>query len=94
MAGPASANAGMPVGKWRGFDWYVHTGLPQVTGGANPRSCFFGHPSASGLATGKEPQVTIDWIAQKVAWLVNGCMSQGAVLIDDAGLIKMECDEP
>jgi len=90
--GPASANAGRPIGMWRSFTWHVHTGLPLTLGGPDSRRSFFGHPSASGLVTGKEPQVTIDWIAQKVAWLINGKLSQGAVVIDAPGLIEFDID--
>jgi hypothetical protein len=90
----ATNAAGRPVGKWMGFDWYVHSGLPLAT---LQRTCFAGHPSASGLAIGKEITASVDWVPEKVSWLINSKMSMGAVLIEDTatatGIVKVELDE-
>jgi hypothetical protein len=87
--------AGRPIGRWMGFDWYCHTGLP--VDGSNVRDCFAGHPSASGLAIGKEITASVDWVPEKVAWLINSKMSMGAVLIEDTatatGVVKIEVSE-
>lgn len=91
-SGPASNNAAQPIGMWRGFMWMKFTGLPFVAG-PNTRRCFFGHPTASGLAMGKEITTTIDWIPEKVSWLINAKMSFGSVIIDEDGLIRMDCAE-
>jgi hypothetical protein len=88
-AGPQANMAGKPVGMYAGFNFYVHSGLP-LSG--TTRTCFAGHPSASGLAIGKEITASVDWVPEKVAWLINSKMSMGAVLIEDtansAGVIE------
>lgn len=92
--GPETYNTGKPVGKWLGFNWLVHSGL---TVSGTDRDCYFGHVDATGLVTGKEISVEVNYIPQMVADLVNAHMSQGAVLIKDdagsAGVVKFRLDE-
>lgn len=68
---------------WMGFNWIVHTGLPS---GVN---AFFFHKSAVGLGIAREIQTSVDWVPQKVAWLVNSWMSMGSKIIDEDGVFKV-----
>jgi len=68
---------------WLGYKWIVYTGtMPTDTAG------FFFHQPSVGLAIGKDIHSQIDWIAQKVAHLVNSWMSMGAVVIDDDAIVE------
>jgi hypothetical protein len=55
---------------------------------------FVGHPSSSGFVSGKEITTTMDWIAEKVAWLINAKLSMGSVVIDAPGILKQQINEP
>jgi hypothetical protein len=65
-------------------------GLPLAT---NDRSVFAWHRQAMGMAEGIAPRTAIDWIPQKVSFLVNAVFSAGAVTIDDEGVVVITCDE-
>lgn len=75
---------------WLGITWMFHTGLP-LTGGT--RKCFLYHRSAVGLAEGQEVKVFTDWVPEKAAHLVDHLLSAGAVLIDDDGVVEIDCDD-
>lgn len=68
---------------WMGFNWIVHTGLPSGVDG------YFFHKPSVGLGVCQDIQTQVDWVAEKVAWLVNSWMSMGAVIIDDDGVIEL-----
>lgn len=68
---------------WMGFNWLVHTGLPSGVKG------FFYHTPAVGHGINRDVTSSIDWIAQKKAWLVDSLMSMGAVIIDGDGVEKL-----
>lgn len=74
---------GREPASWMGFNWIVHTGLPSGTKG------FFYHRPSVGHGICKDVTSSVDWIAQKVAWLVNSWMSMGAVLIDQDGVEEL-----
>jgi len=65
---------------WMGFNWMVHTGLP-----SGVRGYFFHRPSV-GLGINQDVQTSVDWVPNRVAWLVNSWMSMGSVLIDEDGV--------
>jgi len=68
---------------WMGFNWIVHTGLPDGVLG------FFYHRAAAGHGISRDITTSIDWIPQKVAHLVNSWMSMGATIIDEDGVVKL-----
>ncbi len=82
---------GMVARRWMGFMFYTHSGLP-ITGG-NVRSNFAYHKSAVGHASGAEVSTEINYIPEKVAHLATSMMSQGAVLIDNAGVYNARTTE-
>lgn len=76
---------------WLGTIWIPHTGLPVTGGGV--RSCYFYHKTAIGHASGSDVQTDISWHGDRAAHFVNNMMSQGASLVDDTGVITINCDE-
>ncbi len=78
--------------KWMGINWIMHTGLPTSGSGASAKTtCFIYHKSAVGLASGQDIATDITWHGDYAAHYVNNMMSQGACLIDENGVVKMEC---
>lgn len=75
---------------WLGTLWIPHSGLP-LAGGV--RSCFWYHRSAVGHAIGQDVVTDITWHGDRAAHFVSNMMSQGAVLIDPTGVVKMPCLE-
>jgi hypothetical protein len=75
---------------WLGITWMFHTGLPLSSG---TRKCFLYHKNAVGLAEGQDVQVFTDWVPEKAAHLVDHMLSAGACLIDEDGVIEIDCDD-
>ena len=71
--------------KWMNVTWIPHSGLTAntVSGGC---TSYAYHKSAIGHAIGSEVKTAIDWIPEKVAWLIDAYMSMGAVAIDSNGI--------
>lgn len=76
-------NTGSAPAFWMGFNWIVHTGLPSGTKG------FFYHTQAVGHGINSDIKSSVDWIAQKKAWLVDSWMSMGSVIIDVDGVEEL-----
>ncbi len=76
---------------WLGTVWVPHSGLPLDVN--DIRSCYFYHKTAVGHAVGNDIETDISWHGDRAAHFVNNMMSQGSVLIDEAGVIKIGCDE-
>lgn len=68
-----------------------HSGLPVDDN--DIRSCFYYHKTAIGHASASDVVTDITWHGDRAAHFVNNMMSQGAGLIDQAGVIKILCDE-
>jgi len=81
---------GFETKKWLGVVWVLHNGLP-VTG-AN-RDCFVYHASSIGHAVGQDVKSDITWHGERAAHFISNSMSQGAVLIDADGIVRMKCGE-
>lgn len=75
---------------WLGTLWMPHSGLPIE---ADVRECFWYHRSAVGHAVGQDVRTDITWHGDRAAHFVCNMMSQGAVLIDEAGVVKLSCLE-
>lgn len=76
--------------KWLGITWLLHNGLP-VSG--DNRDCFIYHASAVGHACGQEVKTDISWHGERAAHFISNSMSQGAVLIDDIGIVRVKCKD-
>ncbi len=76
---------------WLGTVWIPHSGLPIDAN--DIRSCYWFHKTAVGHASGSDVQTDITWHGDRAAHFVNNMMSQGAGLIDEIGVIEIQCDE-
>ncbi len=83
--------AGAEAKRWLGTLWMPHSGLTKLTG--DVRLCHWFHKSAIGFASGADVTTDITWHGDRAAYFVNNMMSQGAKLIDAAGVITLRCDE-
>ncbi|MGB0719532.1 MAG: phage capsid protein [Bdellovibrionales bacterium] len=68
-----------------------HSGLP--IDGSDIRSCFWYHRTSVGHAAASDVQTDVSWHGDRAAHFVNNMMSQGAGLIDENGIITINCDE-
>lgn len=68
---------------YMGFNWIVHTGLPDGIKG------FFYHTPSVGHGIARDVTSSGDWVPTKVAWLINSWMSMGATIIDEDGVLKL-----
>lgn len=72
--------------------------IPQMTEGGLPktgniRTALAWHKMSTGMAIGHDFRTEINYIPDRTSWLVNGIFSAGAVVIDNRGVIAIECDE-
>ncbi len=81
---------GTQAKRWLGTLWIPHSGLTRT---GNVRFCYWYHRTAVGHAVGAEVQTDITWHGERAAWFVNNMMSQGAVLIDAEGVVRLRCRE-
>ncbi|MFA7277270.1 MAG: phage capsid protein [Pseudobdellovibrionaceae bacterium] len=82
---------GLQAKTWLGTTWIPHSGLP--IDGSDIRSCYWFHKTAVGHAAGSDVQTDITWHGDRASFFVNNLMSQGASLIDAAGVVTLYCDE-
>lgn len=71
--------------------WMQHTGLPNH--GTSTAECLIWHKSALGHAIAAEAETDIQWIGPRHAHFVNVAISQGGVLIDTEGVVKIPVDD-
>ncbi len=76
---------------WLGTIWIPHSGLP--IDGSDIRSCYWYHKTAVGHASGSDVVTDITWHGDRASHFVNNMLSQGAGLIDEAGIVTIQCDE-
>lgn len=82
--------SGMEPMFWMGFNWMVHTGVSDFTDSTGKDILgFFWHVPSMGLGIARDIQTSVDWVPEKVAWLVNSWMSMGAVAIDERGVFSL-----
>jgi hypothetical protein len=72
-----------------GFKWIMSTRLPSA-GSPLAVTCFVMHKQAVGLAVGTDIKTKISEIPHKDAWQVHSKLSQGAIRIDDAGVVAFD----
>jgi len=81
---------GAQAKRWLGALWVPHSGL---TLNGTLRYCYFYHKTAIAHASASEIVTDITWHGDRAAWFVNTMMSQGAVLVDDTGVVRMRAKE-
>ena len=77
--------------KWLGITWVLHNGLPLSN--EDERDCFIYHATSIGHACGQEVKTDISWHGERAAHFISNSMSQGAVLIDNDGIVRLKCSE-
>ena len=77
--------------KWMGITWIMHNDLPLNT--TDQRDCFIYHASSVGHACGQEVKTDISWHGERAAHFISNSMSQGAVMIDAAGIVRIKCKD-
>lgn len=77
--------------QWLGTLWMPFSGL--TVDDNDIRSCFWYHKTALGHASAADVQSDVTWHGDRAAHFVNNMMSQGARMIDDTGVVKIDCDE-
>ena len=77
--------------KWLGVNWILCNGLPLAS--TDDRDCFIYHSSSIGHACGQEVKTDITWHGERAAHFISNSMSQGAVLIDAEGIVRIKCDD-
>lgn len=65
-------------------------GLPLV---GTVRRCIAWHKMSTGMAIGQDLRTEVNYLPQSTSYLVNGILYSGAVVIDDRGTIRVDCDE-
>ncbi len=83
------------IREYLGFNVIV---IPQMTEGGLPKSgnirtALAWHKMAAGMGIGKNFRTEINYIPQNTSWLINGVFSAGAVVIDNRGVMAIDCDE-
>ncbi|CAA9276758.1 MAG: Bacteriophage FIG01080306: hypothetical protein [uncultured Craurococcus sp.] len=81
---------GTQAKRWLGATWMPHSGL---TKNGALRYCYFFHKTAVGHAAAAEISTDVTWHGDRAAHFVNTMMSQGAVLVDNIGVVRMRCKE-
>ncbi|WP_043359862.1 phage capsid protein [Belnapia sp. F-4-1] len=81
---------GTQAKRWLGAIWMPHSGL---TKNGALRYCYFFHKTAVGHAAAAEISTDVTWHGDRAAHFVNTMMSQGAVLVDNTGVVRMRCKE-
>ena len=76
--------------KWLGITWVLYNDLPLATPN---RDCFMYHATSIGHACGQEVKTDISWHGERAAHFISNSMSQGAVLIDNAGIVRIKCKD-
>lgn len=72
--------------------------IPTMTEGGLPKSGnirtnFAWHKMSTGFGLGYDFRTEIHYIPQNTTWLVNGIFMGGASVIDNTGVIAIDCDE-
>ena len=81
---------GIQAKRWLGALWMPHSGL---TKNGSLRYCYFYHRTAIGHAVGSEIATDISWHGDRAAHFVNSMMSQGSVLVNNTGVVRMRAFE-
>ncbi len=77
--------------RWLGINWVLCNALPLAN--SDERDCFIYHASSIGHACGQEVKTDITWNGERAAHFISNSMSQGAVLIDAEGIVRIKCDD-
>lgn len=88
-------NGGLQGLKLAGVNWIVignmtEGGLPKS---GNIRQCFMYDKQAMGMGIGIDFRTEINYIPEKLSWLVSSVFKAGAVMVDPLGVVQIAIDE-
>ncbi len=83
------------VKQYLGFNVVI---IPEMTEGGLPktgniRKALAWHKQSTGMAIGHNFRTEINYLPRETSWLINGIFSAGAVVIDNRGVLEVDCDE-
>ena len=83
------------IREYLGFNVVV---IPQMTEGGLPktgniRTALAWHKMSTGMGIGMNFRTEVNYIPQNTSYLVNGVFSAGCTIIDNRGVLAIECDE-
>jgi len=83
------------VKEYLGFNLII---IPQMTEGGlqktgNIRKALAWHKQSTGMGVGHNFRTEINYLPLQTSWLINGIFSAGAVVIDNRGVLEIDCDE-
>lgn len=83
------------VKEYLGFNLII---IPQMSEGGLPKSgnirkAMAWHKQAVGMGIGHNFRTEINYLPRETSWLINGIFSAGAVVIDNRGVLEIDCDE-
>lgn len=84
--------SGYETRKWMGVIWVLHTGLP-LNKETQTRTCFVYHKNSVGHAISQDVKTDISWHGERASHFISNCMSQGTAVIDDTGIVKIQCKD-
>lgn len=72
--------------------------IPQMAEGGLPlsgniRTALAWHKQAIGMGIGHNFRTEINYLPKETSWLINGIFSAGATVIDNTGVVAINCDE-
>jgi Tfp pilus assembly protein PilV len=81
--------------QYLGFNLII---VPSMSEGGLPlagsiRTALAWHKMAIGMAVSHDFRTEINYLPEKTSWLCNGVFSAGAVVIDNRGVVAIDCDE-
>jgi len=82
------------VREYLGFNVII---IPQMTEGGLPQTgdiqtALAWHKMSTGMGIGENFRTEVNYIAQNTSWLINGVFSAGATVIDNRGVLAIDCD--
>lgn len=83
------------VKEYLGFNVVI---IPQMSEGGLPkagniRTALAWHKQAIGMGIGHNFRTEINYLPLQTSWLINGIFSAGSVVIDNRGVLAIDCDE-
>lgn len=81
---------GMSAKRYASFMFIPYTGLRAGSGGATEVATLAYHTTAVGHASGQDVTSEVNYVAERVAHLLNSMLSQGACVIDPVGCRQID----
>jgi hypothetical protein len=83
------------IKEYLGFNVII---IPEMTEGGlsktgNIRKALAWHKQSTGMGIGHNFRTEINYLPRETSWLINGIFSAGAVVIDNRGVLEIDCDE-